>query len=129
MKEFKFVYYWALAYKTKLQKNTWYFATGAALFSLYCCTPLLMPPVESDIEAAKKHWPDASLAQLNEGHRLYKTKCTSCHTLFRPDKFKDEKWNKMVPVMGKKAKLDSLQTQSILRYILTAKETKSYSKK
>ncbi|MBI4929579.1 MAG: hypothetical protein HY841_02365 [Bacteroidetes bacterium] len=96
---------------------------------LICCTPALIPPIETDVVVAKQKWSDASLSQLKEGYTLFKIKCSKCHYLYRPNKFSEEKWHKMIPIMGKKAKLDSLQTMLITKYILTAKETNSFTKK
>jgi hypothetical protein len=88
-----------------------------------------MPPIETDVAVAKKHWSDASLSQLNAGHTLYINKCGNCHYLHRPDKYSNEKWHEMIPIMAKKAKLDSLQVDLITKYIFTAMETKSFSRK
>lgn len=99
------------------------------LFLLVCCSPALMPPIETDVAVAKQHWNDVTLSQLTEGHTLYINKCGHCHYAHRPDKYTDEKWNKTIPVMGKKAKLDSLQVILITKYIFTTKETKSFSVK
>lgn len=96
---------------------------------LICCSPTLMPPIETDVSVATKRWSDASLFQLNEGHKLYINKCGKCHFLHRPDKYSEEKWNKAFPVMGKKAKLDSLQVDLIRKYIFTSMETKSFYRK
>ncbi|MBI4946721.1 MAG: hypothetical protein HY840_10000 [Bacteroidetes bacterium] len=96
---------------------------------LLCCTPSLMPPIETDVDIARRQWKNSSLSQLNEGYTLYINKCGHCHYLHRPDQYPDEKWNKMLPIMGKRAKLDSLQLDLITKYIFTAKETKSFSRK
>jgi len=96
---------------------------------LICCSPTLMPPIETDVAIAKQHWSDATLSQLSEGHTLYINKCGHCHYAHRPDKYTDEKWKNTFPIMGKKAKLDSLQLGLITRYIFTAKESKSFSRK
>lgn len=96
---------------------------------LICCSPALMPPIETDVAIAQQHWSDATLSQLNEGHTLYINKCGHCHYAHRPDKYTDEKWSKTIPIMGKKAKLDSSQLSLITRYILTAKESGSFSRK
>jgi hypothetical protein len=99
-----------------------------ATLILCCCSPLLLPPSEKDSEHAKNRWNDISPAQLNMGYTLYKNKCGSCHSLYKPDKFSEEKWLHDIPVMAIKAKLDSSQTNLIIRYILTAKETRSFVK-
>lgn len=105
--------------------------TGLAFAAmlLWCCTPGLLPPAESDAASAKARWNDASLAQLNEGYSLYKGKCGSCHYLYRPDKFSNEKWTHEIFEMSKKITLDSSQVSLITRYILTAKATNSFAKK
>ena len=105
-----------------------FFITAALLF-IYCCTPLIKPPADTDIQTAQKHWHNATVLQLNEGYYLFIHKCGNCHYLYRPARFTEEKWTKEIPEMGKKAKLDSAQTEAVKRYILTALETKSYSAK
>lgn len=99
------------------------------VFILLCCTPAMMPPLESDVQSAKKHWSDATHAQLSKGYNLYKNKCGSCHYLYRPDKFSEEKWKHEISEMSAKIQLDSAQITMITRYILTAKETNSFAKK
>lgn len=118
--------------KHKLRKNKAVPAlAGAAFiaFTFWCCTPGLMPPSESDVASAQKHWSDATHAQLSEGYTTYKNKCGSCHYLYRPDKFSAEKWKHEIFEMSSKIKLDSTQIDLITRYILTAKETNSFAKK
>ncbi len=95
---------------------------------LWCCTPGLMPPSEADVHSANKHWSDATHAQLSEGYTLYKNKCGSCHYLYRPDKFSNEKWTHEILEMSNRIQLDSSQVSLITRYILTAKETGSFAK-
>ena len=100
-----------------------------AAIALWCCSPVLMPPAETDVNTARSHWNDASIAQLKDGYHLYKNKCGSCHYLYRPDKFSAEKWTIEISEMSKKISLDSTQIALITRYILTAKETNSFAKK
>ena len=111
------------------KKNIKWLIAGGISFFVYCCTPLIKPPAETDTQVAQQHWSDASYTQLKQGYSIYIKKCGSCHYLHRPSKYSEEKWKKKIPIMGKKAKLDSLQTQSILRYVLTTKETNSFSRK
>jgi mono/diheme cytochrome c family protein len=59
---------------------------------------------------------------LRHGYELYINKCGSCHTLYRPTKFREEKWMKEVPNMGDSAHLTNAETETILRYVLTRRE-------
>ncbi len=106
-----------------------YFSIAIALLLVYCCTPLIKPPAETDLQVAQKHWKDATASQLNEGYSLFIHRCGNCHYLYRPSRFSEEKWKQEIPEMGKKAKLDPPQTEAIMRYILTSRETKSFSAK
>ena len=91
----------------------------AGLLLLARCTALIIAPTEADAIRAQEHWPDATVTSLQEGHQLYKQKCSSCHYLYPPEKFSAEKWSKEVDHMKERANLTTAETESILRYLLT----------
>ena len=52
-----------------------------------------------------------------EGKTLYEAKCQKCHKLKNVDNFTAEQWNKILPNMAGKAKLESEETAKIDVYI------------
>jgi hypothetical protein len=52
-----------------------------------------------------------------QGARLYTMKCASCHALKPVRDFSQEQWNKILPDMAKKAKIDAAQETLIMAYI------------
>jgi hypothetical protein len=79
-------------------------------------------PVESDLAIAKLHWPGTTLDELNQGYSIYADKCTDCHDTKEPQDFTVYEWNAIMPKMGRKAHLDSIQYKAVLHYILTKRE-------
>jgi|SRR6185312_9370339 len=85
-------------------------------------TPSLTPD-NGDLTVAQKQWPGTTSDILIEGYNLYEDKCTDCHDAKLPQDFSVEDWNAILPKMGRKAHLDSLQYKSVYRYILAKRET------
>lgn len=52
-----------------------------------------------------------------EGKNLYEAKCQKCHKLKNIDNFTSEQWNKILPNMAGKAKLQSEETMKVDSYI------------
>ncbi|MBI2967785.1 MAG: hypothetical protein HYY40_08225 [Bacteroidetes bacterium] len=102
------------------------------LFPLFtfviACSPSILPPLQSDVPPAKEKWNDVTFEQLSQGYKLYTTKCGKCHYLHKPDKFSEGKWREGIEMVQDKAKIDSLQKELIIRYLLISKETHSYLK-
>lgn len=115
---------------SSLKKNQ----TKAAIFSFsivfICCkSAQYLAPSNADVTVAKSHWSGATLDQLNQGYSIYSDKCTECHGMKKPEDFSVEDWNKIMPSMGKKARLDSNQYNLVYHYILAKRETVLASKK
>ena len=81
-----------------------------------------LTPVETDLAIAKAHWPGTTLDNLNQGYSIYNDKCTDCHDIKMPQDFTVEAWNAIMPKMGRKAKLDTIQYKEVFHYILTKRE-------
>lgn len=90
------------------------------------CSPKLIEPTVADETKAKQVYSDITLAELQQGHKLYIEKCGKCHKLFHPDSHSEAEWKKILPVMGKKAKLDQDQYRLVERYVYA---TRSAGKK
>lgn len=51
---------------------------------------------------------------------LYTNRCGTCHALQAREKYTAKQWERIVPEMAKKAKLDANQEAMILKYVLTS---------
>ena len=95
------------------------------VLGLTACTVKLMPPTQADADFAAKKYNDCSLAQLQQGKESYEKYCNSCHSLKKPKSQTEEGWNKMVPMMCRKANkkagsviVDENTQNAILRYLV-----------
>lgn len=99
-------------------------------FIAFCCSKKYLIPTQVDVPIAQSHWAGTTLDDLTKGYNIYADKCTDCHGLKKPQKFSEEEWNtKLMPAMGKKAKLHSDEYQLVFRYILTKREEIKAQKK
>jgi len=94
------------------------FYLSLALVFTACGTVLLIPD-QTDVVRVSDKFPGYTLADLSEGKTLYEENCKKCHGLKDPKKFSEEQWNKIVPPMAKKAKIDAQQEESIRKYVIT----------
>jgi hypothetical protein len=51
---------------------------------------------------------------------LYTNRCGTCHDLQAREKYTAKQWERIVPDMAKKAKLDANQEAMILKYVLAS---------
>ena len=58
-------------------------------------------------------------SETQEGERLYKIKCASCHRLFPPAKHTKEQWKEYVEKYGSKIHLTQDEKNKILEYLTT----------
>jgi cytochrome c5 len=82
-----------------------------AIIASVSCSSALYTPSESQQTAS------ASLAQLQEGRKLYVQKCGSCHTLYLPEKYTKLQWQQFLNEMQQKASIDNLEKEQILKYV------------
>jgi hypothetical protein len=63
-----------------------------------------------------------SPVEYNEAQvaNLYTNRCGTCHALQAREKYTAKQWERIVPEMAKKAKLDATQEAMILKYVLTS---------
>ncbi len=127
MKNLMFGYLSALASKPNIIAKGMGFI--AILFVLYCCTPKISPPTETDVDYGRTFWSDCSLEKLTEARNLYIKKCGGCHALKSPQSLTEEKWRKILPAMTIKAKLNPAQHDLLLNYILTMRQSMLQPKK
>src|SRR5690606_26230761 len=57
-------------------------------------------------------------AQMEEGRLVYQGSCGKCHKLFTPESRDVEKWEKVLPRMVKRSKLDDTTAGKVRAYLL-----------
>lgn len=82
-------------------------------------TVKLLQPTQTDADRGSQKFPGYSLSELNEGKSIYEAHCNKCHKYKVPESRNETKWDKVIPKMAKKAKLDSLQQSLVLKYVVT----------
>ncbi|HPQ08123.1 MAG TPA: hypothetical protein PK995_02750 [Bacteroidia bacterium] len=75
-----------------------------------CVAKKLAEPTEIDVEKGKTKFENLTLDELKEGKNLYTQHCNTCHKLFSPTSQTEEEWNKIIPIMVKKANKKAGQT-------------------
>lgn len=81
------------------------------LVLLIACTSALYIPTKENVS------PKADLEQLKEGRALYVNKCSSCHSLYLPEKYKKTQWRKWVDKMAPKAQISNAEKEKIYQYL------------
>jgi cytochrome c5 len=81
-----------------------------------------LAPDSTDVTIARTHWAGTSTANLTQGYTIFSDKCTECHGVKNPQDFSINDWNNILPEMGKKANLDSVQYRYVYQYILAKRE-------
>lgn len=85
---------------------------------LAACSSKLMKPAQADADKLASSFPGITLVELAEGRTIMTANCGKCHDMPDPSKGDEAYWNKIVPPMGQKAKLDEAQTDKVLKYAL-----------
>ncbi len=65
------------------------------------------------LQQFKGKYENATLAELNEGYKIYKGTCTDCHRAKNIYKRSDTKWPEIIRVMSKKAKISAHSKRKI----------------
>ena len=87
-------------------------------------TPIVnIIPGNSELTAIKTKYPDATLAQLTEGHSIYTGACTNCHGQKNIFKRSEASWLHEIDDMSPKANLAPAQKDALTKYILSMKAT------
>ena len=55
--------------------------------------------------------------EISEGRDLFTTHCDQCHELPEVSNYSREKWQKIIPVMAKEARLNLKQESKIASYV------------
>lgn len=105
-----------------MKKTVLISATVALL--LNCAPAKIINPTQADAERMRSKFPEYTLADINEGKKLYEANCGNCHGLKDPTKKTADKWEHEVPKMAakinkKEVKLTDAQQELILKYLVT----------
>ena len=84
----------------------------AAVLLMSACTP---KTTETNKVSEGPKFPSA---EVEEGSSLYANNCGKCHDLPKENKYTEEQWRKIVPPMAGKSKLDAVQENKVLQYVL-----------
>ena len=126
MKESKQDYYFHSTYNMKKVFLAFLFAT-MSIYIIACATTIPIPQ-EKDVVSITSQFPNRQLSDLINGRELYVAKCSGCHTLKSPSDFTSTQWNKDIPDMKVKSKINDNEANAILLYVLTfAKKTNQVS--
>jgi uncharacterized protein YgiB involved in biofilm formation len=80
------------------------------------------PPVTPAFLKAAGVSPTAS-KNLEEGHRIYTSRCTECHDLEMLDSRSVSGWQKMVASMARRAGMNESQQACVIEYIAAAQNS------
>jgi hypothetical protein len=112
MKKFKLDYYFRLYYN--INKSAFLFIISV-IFIFSCGTALYLPSTENVL-------PNTNIEDLQKGRKLYINNCGSCHSLILPDKYNTEQWQFWVSKMEPKTKINSEDSELILKYLTKGKK-------
>ena len=84
------------------------------LLAFAACTTKIYLPTDANVNKRET----ASLADLQQGHDIFKAKCGKCHGYKKPEKYSAGQWTKILQKMGPKAKLDKDQVSLVYKYVV-----------
>ena len=88
---------------------------------LGCATTGGVPvPDSTTVSRADSQWPGTTLADLQQGRTAYVQNCAACHNLHDASDLSPSGWRRVMVKMQKKAKIDDVTKDSILRYLLAS---------
>lgn len=95
-------------------------ALSAALILAGCAGTRDIPdPTAKHLEYAEKAgYPATTLRALAYGRRLYVSRCSGCHELYRPGAYPSARWPRIVLDMRSSARIDADQVRDITRYLV-----------
>ncbi|MCA6444055.1 MAG: hypothetical protein IM600_11555 [Bacteroidetes bacterium] len=76
-------------------------------------------PTEKEVEVYKKINNNITLADLQAGHKIYYSKCNTCHQNFEIVSFSEKKWRHEIDDMSPKAELNAEEKNKLTLYILS----------
>jgi hypothetical protein len=99
---------------------------AAALFasSIAACAGSAgtVPVVPGDEKWASERWPGTTMSDLARGHDVFVSRCSSCHSLPRPEIKSPDEWDGVLDEMGARAKLSPSERALVNRYLSAASQ-------
>ena len=86
-----------------------------------CATVSNLKPNEKELAIMQQKVPGISLEEAQKGFKLYKFNCAGCHYLHKPDAYSISGWEKVLPEMLQRAKLESEKDEQLIKNYLFAK--------
>jgi len=84
------------------------------LFAFAACSTKIYMPTDANVNKRQT----ATLADLQQGHDIFKEKCGKCHGYKNPAKYSADQWTKILQKMGPKAKLNQEQISLVYKYVV-----------
>lgn len=81
----------------------------------------IMIPTNTQLLAVRAKYPDVTMDELSEGHKIYVGVCTNCHgakSIYNRD---ETRWTKIIANMAPKAQLSDVQTAQLTKYVMSIK--------
>ena len=86
-----------------------------------CATVSTLRPRNTDLANMQQKAPGISLEEAEKGFKLYKYNCAGCHNLHKPDDYTISGWEKVLPEMLVRAKINSEKDAKLIRDYLFSK--------
>jgi cytochrome c2 len=84
------------------------------MLAFVACSTKIYTPTSANVNKKET----ATLAELQQGHDLFKDKCGKCHKLPKPENRNAEQWTKVLEKMGPMAKLSKEQVSLVYKYVV-----------
>lgn len=88
-------------------------------FLIASCASIVKEPDVCDVEYCKIKFPKTTFEDLNSGYKLYIKKCGGCHFLYSPKYYSNADWDKTLPEMMERSKVNSIEELQIRKYIFS----------
>jgi cytochrome c5 len=84
--------------------------------------PLISSVTQAQVDIAAKRWANTNMNELEEGEKIYKTRCNSCHGNYPIADFSEKKWLHEIDDMSPKADLTAEEKLKLTKHILSFRE-------
>ena len=81
-----------------------------------------VPVAPSDEKWASERWPGTTMSDLARGHDVFVSRCSSCHSLPRPEIKSPDEWDGVLDEMAARAKLSTQDRTLVNRYLSSASQ-------
>src|SRR3982751_2216103 len=101
--------------------GSWLFTVGIVVLFVSCQSSFnnVPPPVTEKMVSVRGNM--ASVERLNEGRRVFASRCLECHILPPISRYPEERWKRIVNWMGPRASLKADEREAMIAYILAAR--------